>query len=100
MNLELKMKQIFRSSDLLITQLLDHDKVLQILVIRQYFNRKDCVFQFRSSLFKASNNDQQFLVIYFIVAFSRSQMLKEVNNRTENIFFIILKENFSRHVVR
>ena len=63
-------------------KLFDCDEILKIFIICNHINRKDYVFQFRLSFFKDMNNDHEFLIIDFIVAFDRIVLLEKVSNKT------------------
>jgi hypothetical protein len=44
-------------------------------MINEDLDQNICTFQFKASVFQAANNDQQFLVIDFVVAFCRNHIL-------------------------
>jgi len=49
-------------------------------MIDEHLDRNVDQLQFKSSMFKSSNDDQQFLIIYLVVAFSRKHVLAIENN--------------------
>ena len=50
-------------------------------MIDKYLDRNVNQLQFESSMFKSSNYDQQFLIIYLVVALSERQILAIKDNR-------------------
>jgi len=44
-------------------------------MIDEDLDQNICTFQFRASVLQAANNDQQFLVIDFVVAFCKNHVL-------------------------
>jgi len=44
-------------------------------MIDENFDQNICTFQFKTSMLQAMNDDQQFLVINFIVAFCKKYVL-------------------------
>ncbi len=49
-------------------------------MINEHLDRNVDQLQFKSSMFKSSNYDQQFLIIYFVVALSRKHVLTIKSN--------------------
>ena len=49
-------------------------------MINEHLDRNVDQLQFKSSMFKSSNYDQQFLIVYLVVAFSRKHVLAIKNN--------------------
>ncbi len=49
-------------------------------MIDEHLDRNVDQLQFKSSVFKSSNYDQQFLIIYLVVAFSRRNVLAIKDN--------------------
>jgi hypothetical protein len=50
-------------------------------MIDEDFDRNISQLQLRSSMLKRLNNDQQFLIVYFVVAFNERQILAIEDNR-------------------
>jgi len=50
-------------------------------MIDEDLDRNISQLQLRSLMFKCLNDDQQFLIIYFIIAFSKEQILAIEDNR-------------------
>ncbi len=49
-------------------------------MINEHLDRNVDQLQFKSSMFKSSNYDQQFLIVYLVVAFSRKHVLAIEDN--------------------
>ncbi len=49
-------------------------------MINEHLDRNVDQLQFKSSVFKSSNYDQQFLIVYLVVAFSRRHVLAIKDN--------------------
>jgi len=60
-------------------------------MIDEHLNEQFNAFKLESSMFKTSNNDQQFLVINVIIAFSENHALAVESYRVKNILIIILR---------
>jgi len=59
-------------------------------MIDEHLNEQFDAFKLESSVFKTSNNDQQFLVIDVIIAFSENHALAVESYRVKNFLIIIL----------
>ena len=49
-------------------------------MINEHLDKNVDQLQFKSSVFKSSNYDQQFLIVYFVVAFSKKHVLAIEDN--------------------
>jgi len=56
-------------------QFFDDHEVLQIQMIDEDLDRNIRTFQFEASVLQTANDDQQFLVIDFVVAFCENHVL-------------------------
>ncbi len=59
-------------------------------MINKHLNEQFDAFKLKSSMFETSNNDQQFLVIDVIIAFSENHALAVESYRVKNSLIIIL----------
>jgi len=59
-------------------------------MINEHLNEQFDAFKLKSSMFETSNNDQQFLVIDVIIAFSENHALAVESYRVKNSLIIIL----------
>jgi len=50
-------------------------------MINEHLDRNVDQLQFKLSMFKSLNDDQQFLIVYLVVAFSRKYVLAIEDNR-------------------
>ena len=94
-----EMKQKFTSANLATAELFNKHKILQILVICDYFNWEGGAFKLQTSFFKDTNNDHKFLIIDFIIAFGWIMFLWKISYWMKNSLFIILRENAFKHII-
>jgi len=59
-------------------------------MIDEHLNKQLDAFKLESSVFETSNNDQQFLVIDVIIAFSKNHALAVESYRVKNSLIIVL----------
>jgi len=59
-------------------------------MIDEHLNEQLNAFKLKSSMFKTLNNDQQFLVIDVIIAFSKNHALAVESYRVKNFLIIVL----------
>ena len=94
-----EMRQEFASLSLTAAKLFGWHEILKVLVICDYFNWSWWAFKLRASFFKGADNDYEFLIVDFIVTFSRAIFLEKVRDGVKYIILIILWENSFRHIV-
>ncbi len=59
-------------------------------MIDEHLNEQLDAFKLKSSMFKTSNNNQQFLVIDVIIAFSENHALAVESYQVKNFLIIVL----------
>ena len=94
-----EMRQEFAPSSLTAAKLFGWHEILEVLVICDYFDWSWWAFELRASFFEGADDDHEFLIVDFIVTFSRAMFLEKVCDRVKYIILIILWENSFRHIV-
>ena len=98
-DLIIKTKQKFVSTSLTTIELFDRHKRFKNFVIRDYIDKINEIFKFRTLFFKDANNDHEFFVINFIITFDEDMFLEKVRNKMKYVILIALKENIFKHKI-
>lgn len=56
-------------------------KIFQIFIIYYYFYWHFCIFKLKFLLFKITNNNKKFLIINFIITFSKMEIFRKKCNK-------------------
>ncbi len=95
-----KFKQKLTSMSLMMIQLLSWHEILEILIIHDYLDKINRIFELWLSFLKSINNDHEFFIINFVVTLNWIMLLWKVSDWMKNLVFIILKENIFKHIVQ
>ena len=98
-NFEIIFKKNFSSTRLTTNEIFARHESFQNFVIVEYFHRNISKLQFETSMFQTSNYNQQFFVVYFVIALSWHHVFVEKNYEMKNFFVVVLKKHFIVDVI-